>query len=86
MTEFKPDWVSAPGDTIQELLEEKSISVNSFAKRLKEPTHVVQQLLDGTLAIDGGMALKLERIFGASREFWLKRQENYDKGKKRLGL
>jgi len=29
--EFKPDWVSAPGDTIADILEERGLTVEEFA-------------------------------------------------------
>jgi HTH-type transcriptional regulator/antitoxin HigA len=86
MTQFNPDWVTAPGETIADILEERSISVQSFGKRMKEPTHIIQGILDGSKPIDSDIAAKLERVLGSSMDFWLKRQEQYEDRKKKLGL
>lgn len=83
--EFQPDWASPPGDTIRECLEERAITIHTFARKLKEPMGVVVGLLDGTHAITPELAQKLERVFGAGRQFWINRQANYDKAVKRLG-
>ena len=33
MTRFNPDWVSAPGDTIADILQERGLTVADLAER-----------------------------------------------------
>jgi HTH-type transcriptional regulator / antitoxin HigA len=79
---FNPDWVSPPADTIRDCLEERRITVQSFARRLRRPIDFVQRLLENQEAIDATLADDLSRVFGVEAQFWINRQANYDKRKK----
>ncbi len=46
---FAPDWVSPPGDTILELIEERGWTQSELAKRLGYTEKHVSQLLNGKL-------------------------------------
>ena len=74
---FKPDWISPPGDTIRELLEEKNVSKDNLSKLLNLPIEKIEKLLDGELEIDFYLAYDLYKVFGPSMNFWLKREKNY---------
>ncbi|MGH8583514.1 MAG: HigA family addiction module antitoxin, partial [Gammaproteobacteria bacterium] len=70
-TPFRPDWVSPPGDTIADLLEERDWSQVELAGRLGYTTKHVSQLINGKAAITEDTALRLERVLGGGAGFWL---------------
>lgn len=76
-SQFQPNWVSAPGDTIQDLLEERNISLLSFAAQLDQTLEDVEKLLRGDRAITIDRARILERLFGAPSTFWISREAKY---------
>lgn len=77
---FRPDWTSAPGDTISDILEERSISTTEFARLIDQTPEEVSDLLQGRSTITLGIARELERILGASVEFWMTRDYQYREG------
>ena len=74
---FTPDWVSPPGDTIADLLEERDWTQDQLAKRLGYTTKHVSQLINGKAPIGEETALKLERVLGSTAGFWLNREAQY---------
>jgi len=74
---FTPDWVSPPGDTIADLLEERDWTQAQLAERLGYTTKHVSQLINGKAPITEETAIKLERVLGSSAGFWLKREAQY---------
>lgn len=74
---FQPDWVSPPGDTIADLLEEKGWSQAEFAQRCGYTTKHASLLINGKASITEVTALKLERVLGSSARFWLVREAQY---------
>ncbi len=74
---FSPNWVSAPGETIEDLLEERGWSAHDLARRMDEPPPIILGLLEGRIKIDERLANKLSDVLGSSPEFWLKRELNY---------
>ena len=74
---FQPDWVSPPGDTIADLLEEKGWSQAEFAQRCGYTTKHASLLINGKASITEDTALKLERVLGSSARFWLVREAQY---------
>ncbi|WDF55244.1 ImmA/IrrE family metallo-endopeptidase [Mucilaginibacter sp. KACC 22063] len=81
---FKPNWISVPGDTIVELLEEKKISVHHFAAQMNSSIGFINELLNGTAVITEETSQKLSEILGASVDFWLRREFQYREGLVRL--
>lgn len=73
MQEFRPDWTSAPGDTISDILRERSLSQTEFAERIEHTLEGVKDLLQGRATITLEVARRLERVLGASVEFWMSR-------------
>jgi len=71
--EFRPDWASAPGDTICDILEERSISLSEFGRLIGRTPERTKELLQGRAAITIALARQLERALGGSVEFWMSR-------------
>lgn len=82
--EFRPDWISAPGDTIADILAERSLSTDKFAQLLGETVEQVRDLLDGRATITIRIARQLERVLGGSVEFWISRDFQYRQDSARL--
>ncbi|HCO49774.1 MAG TPA: XRE family transcriptional regulator, partial [Spirochaetaceae bacterium] len=72
-----PDWVSPPGDTILDALEEKGWTQAELAERTGYTRKHINQLTQGKAPINEETALKLERVLGSSAGFWLNREAQY---------
>lgn len=83
-TNFLPDWVSPPGDTISDILNERQISISEFAKSMGNSVDYSRQLLDGYVQITEEAANKLAKLFGVSAGFWLSRESQFREGLVRL--
>jgi HTH-type transcriptional regulator / antitoxin HigA len=81
---FNPNWVSLPSTTINSILDERGITKVMFAKGLDWNVEMVDELVTGKLSIDETIAQKLHQILGASKDFWLSRQEIYDLRRKEI--
>lgn len=81
MTEstFQPDWVSAPGETMTDILEERDLSLIEFAKQMGHPQKYIHDLLHGKAMITIETARKLEVVLGGSAAFWMIRDSQYRK-------
>jgi len=77
---FQPNWVSPPGDTINDILVNLEISKASLAERLNKSIHDVNDLLKGNIEITEEIAIKLQDAIGASSTFWLNRENQYREG------
>ncbi|MCY4256043.1 MAG: helix-turn-helix domain-containing protein [Gammaproteobacteria bacterium] len=74
---FSPKWVSPPGDTILDLLEERGWPQSEFAERAAYTPKHVSLLVNGKAPITEDTAFRLERVLGGSARFWLSREANY---------
>ena len=74
---FTPDWVSPPGDTIADLLEERQWTQQQLAQHLECSNKYISQLIEGKASIDETIALKLAQVLGSTAQFWLNRETDY---------
>ena len=74
---FEPKWLSVPGETMLDLLEEQGWSQAEFAERAGYTTKHVSQLIKGNASITEDTAFRLERVLGGSAAFWLSRESKY---------
>jgi plasmid maintenance system antidote protein VapI/Zn-dependent peptidase ImmA (M78 family) len=77
ISEFRPDWASAPGDTIADIIDEQGLSVDEFATRIGQTLESTNDLLQGRATITIRTARQLEKVLGASVEFWIARDFQY---------
>jgi HTH-type transcriptional regulator/antitoxin HigA len=82
--DFAPDWTSAPGETIIDILEERGFSIGYLAEGLGQSLDHVRELLAGRIRITNGIAKRLENILGPSAAFWIARDSQYQKDSARL--
>lgn len=74
---FAPDWVSPPGDTILDLLEERGWTQQHLADRLGYSLKHVNQLIKAKVPLTEDAAIRLQNVLGASVGFWLTREAKY---------
>jgi HTH-type transcriptional regulator / antitoxin HigA len=77
VSEFRPDWISPPGDTINDLLQEQTRSPEWLAQTLNRSRDAVLDLLAGRVLISNDLAQALSDAFGLSVHFWLTRDAQY---------
>ncbi len=80
---FEPDWVSVPGETIEDLLEERDWTQAELAERTGFTRKHVNDLVKGRASITAATALRLEAIFDAPADFWLRREALYSEALER---
>lgn len=76
-TVFAPDWISPPGDTIDDLLEEFGWSKTEFAERTGFTARHLDELVQGLAPITADVAERLALVLGSTAEFWLVRDAQY---------
>lgn len=84
MSQFEPNWVSPPGATVVDLLNERGLEVNQLAHELHREVHEVSRLLHGLVPITADWAEILSQVLGSTPSFWLRREELYRSDLKRL--
>ena len=68
-----------PGEILRsEFLEPLGMSVNALALALRVPAPRINDVVRGKRAVSADTALRLERYFGASAQFWLNLQSAYE--------
>lgn len=76
-TEYMPDVVSAPGETLLEMLEERGMSQSELAERTGRPKKTINEIIKGKATITPATALQLERVLGTPASFWNNREQQY---------
>ena len=84
--DFCPNWVSSPGDTIADLLRERSLSDGDFARAIGSTVGEARSLLEGRTAITLDLARKLQGCLGSTVEFWMARDYQYRQDVARLNF
>ena len=76
--EYKKKIAAHPGYIIEEIIEDKGITQEEFAKKLGTTPKNLCLLLKGEQRLTVDIATKLSRMIGTSVEFWLNMQSGYD--------
>lgn len=72
------EWLSPPGDSLKELLEELHVSQATLASLLGRPKKTINEIIKGKVAITPETALQLEDWFPqVSARYWLMREADY---------
>ena len=74
---YEPDTVSPPGDSLLDILVQLNITQAEFSKLLGYPEKTINGIIDGEEMITPQIAIELERVLGASAEFWNRREAHY---------
>lgn len=70
-------WISPPGASISDALEELGISVQEFSVAVKMTVEQVKNLIAGKVLIDEALAERISEVVGSTPAFWLRREMNY---------
>lgn len=74
---FAPDWVSPPGESILDIIEERGWTQSELSQRLGFSPKHVNQLIKGKVPLTEEAAIRLERVLGGTVGFWLAREARY---------
>lgn len=58
------------GETIKEQLENKDMTIDEFADRMRMSREEIGQILDGSMAVTEDVAYKLADVLGPPAWFW----------------
>jgi antitoxin HigA-1 len=77
-----------PGRTLAAELAARGLTASALALKLRVPANRLSEIVRGHRAISPETALRLERCFGTSAQFWMNLQANYDLAiaRQRLGV
>jgi addiction module HigA family antidote len=75
--QYEPEEVSPPGETLQEMLDERGMTQAELATRMGRPKKTVNEIIQGKAAITPETALQLERVLDVPADFWVNREKNY---------
>lgn len=68
-----------PGEVLkEEFLDPLELSSSRVARDLDVPAGRLSEIINGKRAITADTALRLEKYFGVSAQFWLNLQSKYD--------
>jgi HTH-type transcriptional regulator / antitoxin HigA len=81
---FEPDWVTEPGEHLQETLEVLGLTQRDLAKRSGYTTKHVNWLISGKARISPDAALRLERVTNVPARIWNNLESQYQRQKARL--
>lgn len=77
--DFNPDWFSKPGDSILSLMHRRAVPAGVLADRLQGNMDTLRGLIAGLHPVDIQIANVISKFLGGTPDFWIRRQENYDK-------
>lgn len=75
--QYVPDFVSPPGETLQELLDSKGMSQAELAERTGRPKKTINEIVKGKVAITPETAIQFELVLGVPAAFWNTREQQY---------
>ena len=76
-TEYRPQSVSPPGETLVETLEALGMTQAELAARSGLAEKTISHIANAKAPITEATALALERVLGVSARFWLARESKY---------
>jgi HTH-type transcriptional regulator/antitoxin HigA len=75
--QYDPDEVSPPGETLQEILDDRGMTQAELATRTGRPKKTINEIIQGKAAITPETALQLERVLKVPADFWVNRENHY---------
>ena len=67
-----------PGEVLKDELEEMGLSQSALAEHIDVLPKTINEICRGKRGISAEMAVKLSRALGASPQFWLNLQSNWE--------
>lgn len=73
-SEYRPDVVSPPGETLVDVLAEAGMSQAELADRTGRPKKTINEIVKGKAMLTSETAVQLERVLGVPATFWARRE------------
>lgn len=67
-----------PGETLKEILKERGLKQSVFARSIKRPIKLINEIIKGKASITPETAIQFEEALGVDADFWLNLQKNHD--------
>ncbi len=74
---YEPEAVTAPGETLSDLLEKRGMTQSELAQRMGRPPKTISLIVNGKAAITPETALELQRVLETPAAYWLNHDANY---------
>jgi addiction module HigA family antidote len=74
---YTPDFVSPPGETLAEILEERNMSQSELAQRMGRPKKTINEIIKGKAKITIDTSLQIQLALGTPASFWIERERLY---------
>lgn len=74
---WSPEWGVAPGEILQEALEERDMTQAELARRMDRPAKTINEIIKGKASITADTAIQLERTLGIVASVWNGLESNY---------
>ena len=77
INEYDPDYISAPGETLKEALEEREMTELELANKMGYSLETIEEIIQGKGHITPEISRKLEETLGIPAYFWNNREKRY---------
>jgi addiction module HigA family antidote len=74
---YEPDYVTPPGEVLEEYLTVLGMTKAELAARCGRPTKTISEIIHGKTAITAETAIQLGRVFGRPASLWQNLEANY---------
>ncbi|MEI8255159.1 MAG: HigA family addiction module antitoxin [Deltaproteobacteria bacterium] len=74
---YEPDYVTRPGEVLEEYLAVSGMTKAELASRCGRPTKTISEIIHGKAAITAETAIQLGRVFGRPASLWQNLEANY---------
>lgn len=74
---YEPDYVTRPGEVLEEYLAAWGMTKAELASRCGRPTKTISEIIHGKAAITAETAIQLGRVFGRPASLWQNLEANY---------
>jgi len=75
--QYQPDFVTPPGETLEEILETIGMSQAELARRMGRPLKTINEIIKGKTSITPETALQFELVLDTPANFWINREQRY---------
>lgn len=75
--QFEPDFVSPPGESLEDVLEERGMTQAELSERTGLARKTVNEIIKGKAPITHETAIHLERVLDIPASFWNAREQEY---------
>jgi len=77
---YDPDYIVAPGETLQETIDALGLTQRELAQRMGRPVKTINEIIKGVASITPDTSLQLEMVTGVPAVFWNNSEANYRVG------